>query len=94
MNPLCGWCYGASPVIHLDICDVSVMEKLLRDLGLAAAAERLTASDAEQLAANAASIQKARGLMQTVGGQVVPTQVGQRRQRQSAAEWQCAVWQI
>lgn len=49
----------------LDTCDMSVVEKLLRDLGLAAAADRLDASDAELLAANAARIQKARGLMQT-----------------------------
>lgn len=56
----------------LDTCDVSVLETLLRDLGLAAAADRLAASDAELLAANAARIQKARGLMQTFGAQGVP----------------------
>jgi putative protein-disulfide isomerase len=56
----------------LDTCDVSVLETLLRDLGLAAAADRMVASDAELLAANAARIQKARGLMQTFGAQGVP----------------------
>lgn len=59
----------------LDTCDMSVVEKLLRDLGLAAAADRLDASDAELLAANAARIQKARGLMQTFGAQGVPALV-------------------
>ena len=56
----------------LDTCDGSVVETLLRDLGLAAAADRLAASDAELLAANAARIQKAQGLMQTFGTQGVP----------------------
>jgi putative protein-disulfide isomerase len=59
----------------LDTCDMSVVEKLLRDLGLAAAADRLTANDAELLAANAARIQMARGLMQTFGAQGVPALV-------------------
>ena len=56
----------------LDSCDVSVVGTLLRDLGLAVAADRFAASDAELLAANAARIQKARGLMQTFGAQGVP----------------------
>jgi putative protein-disulfide isomerase len=56
----------------LDTCDVSVVGTLLRDLGLAVAADRFAASDAELLAANAARIQKARGLMQTFGAQGVP----------------------
>jgi len=56
----------------LDTCDVSVVEKLLRDLGLTVAADRLVANDAELLAANAARIQKARGLMQALGAQGVP----------------------
>ena len=56
----------------LDTCDVSVVEKLLRDLGLVAAAGSLAASDAELLNVNAARIQKARGLMQTFGVQGVP----------------------
>jgi len=59
----------------LDTCDGSVVETLLRDLGLAVAADRLAASDAELLAANAARIQKARGLMQTFGAQGVPALV-------------------
>lgn len=59
----------------LDTCNVSVVEKLLRDLGLAAAADRLATGDAELLAANAARIQKARGLMQTFGAQGVPALV-------------------
>lgn len=59
----------------LDTCDVLVVEALLRDLGLAAAADRLAASDAELLAANAARIQTARGLMQTFGVQGVPALV-------------------
>ena len=59
----------------LDTCDVSVVGKLLRDLGLAAAADRLVASDAELLAAYAARIQKARGLIQTLGAQGVPALV-------------------
>lgn len=59
----------------LDTCDVSVVATLLRDRGLAAAADRLATSDAELLAANAARIQKARGLMQTFGAQGVPALV-------------------
>lgn len=59
----------------LDTCDVSVVAKMLRDLGLAVAADRLAASDAELLAVNAARIQKARGLMQTFGAQGVPALV-------------------
>ncbi|MES2360244.1 MAG: DsbA family protein [Pseudomonadota bacterium] len=59
----------------LDTSAVPVVEKLLRDLGLNAAADRLAAGDAELLAANAASIQKAQGLMQSFGAQGVPTLV-------------------
>ena len=51
---------------------MSVVGTLLRDLGLAAAADRLVASDAELQTANTARIQKARGLMQTFGAQGVP----------------------
>ncbi len=46
----------------LDTCDASVVGNLLRDRGLAVAADRLAASDAELLGANAARIQKAQGL--------------------------------
>ncbi len=56
----------------LDTCEVSVVDSLLRDQGLAAAADRLASSDAELLATNAARIQKAQGLMQTLGMQGVP----------------------
>jgi hypothetical protein len=49
--------------------------RIVRDLGLTAAADRIDASDAEVLAANAARIQKARGLMQTFGAQGVPALV-------------------
>lgn len=62
-------------VLGLDTCDVSVVGNLLRDWGLEVAAARLAASDAELLAANAARIQKARGLMQTFGAQGVPALV-------------------
>lgn len=55
-----------------DTSDGSVVEKLLCDQGLVAAADRLATADAELLAANAARIQKARGLMQTFGAQGVP----------------------
>lgn len=59
----------------LDTCDVSVVEALLRDLGLAVAADRLAASDAELLDANAARIRQAQGQMQTFGAQGVPALV-------------------
>ncbi len=59
----------------LNTCDVLVVEALLRDQGLVAAADRLAANDAGLLAANAARIQKARGLMQTFGVQGVPALV-------------------
>jgi putative protein-disulfide isomerase len=59
----------------LDTCDLSVVENLLRDQGLAAAADRLAASDTDLLAANTARMQKARGLMQTFGAQGVPALV-------------------
>jgi putative protein-disulfide isomerase len=59
----------------LDTCDVPVVEKLLRDQGLAVAANRFAAADAELLAANAVRIQKGQGLMQTFGAQGVPALV-------------------
>jgi len=59
----------------LDTCDVAVVEKLLRDQGLATAADRLAASDAELLAANAARIQKAQAMMKTFAAQGVPALV-------------------
>lgn len=59
----------------LDTSAVPVVEKLLREMGLSAAADRLGAADAELVAANAARIQKAQSLMQTFGAQGVPTMV-------------------
>lgn len=59
----------------LDTSAVPVVEKLLRDTGLSAAAHRLVTGDAELLAANAARIQNAQGLMQTLGAQGVPALV-------------------
>ena len=56
----------------LDTCTVPTVEKLLRDTGLGSAADRLIADDAELLAANAARVHKARGLMQRFGAQGVP----------------------
>ena len=62
--------------IHaLDTTAVPVVEKLLRDIGLDAAADRLVTGDTELLATNAARIQKAQGLMQTFGAQGVPALV-------------------
>ena len=57
----------------LDTCTVPVVEKLLRDMGLSAAADRLAAGDAELLTANAERVHKAQGLMQSFGAQGVPT---------------------
>lgn len=59
----------------LDTCNVALVADLLRGLGLAAAADGLAAGDADLLAANAARIQKARGLMQAFGVQGVPALV-------------------
>lgn len=56
----------------LDTCAVPTVEKLLRDMGLGAAADRLMAGDAELLTANAARVHKAQGLMQRFGAQGVP----------------------
>ena len=52
-----------------------MVEMLLREQGLETAADRLAASDAELLAANAVRIQKARRWMQAVGAQGVPALV-------------------
>lgn len=60
-------------VLALDTSAAPVVEKLLRDLGLSAAADRLAAGDAELLVANAARMQKAQDLMRTFGAQGVPT---------------------
>lgn len=62
--------------IHaLDTGQLPVIEKLLRDSGLKAAAELLSAGGAELLAANATRVRKAQGLMQAFGAQGVPTLV-------------------
>ncbi|MES2941605.1 MAG: DsbA family protein [Pseudomonadota bacterium] len=62
--------------IHaLDSGQLPLVEKLLRDLGLTAATELLSAGGAELLAANAARMRKAQGLMQSFGAQGVPTLV-------------------
>ena len=62
--------------IHaLDTGQLSIVEKLLRDVGLTAAAELMSANDAALLTSNAARMRKAQGLMQTFGAQGVPTLV-------------------
>lgn len=59
----------------LDICDVAVVEMLLREQGLETAVNRFATGDAELLAANDVRIQMARRLMQAVGAQGVPALV-------------------
>ena len=59
----------------LDNSDSSVLEKLLRDMRLHRAADRLAANDAELVSANSERIRKALGIMQTFGAQGVPTLV-------------------
>lgn len=59
----------------LDTSAVPVVEKLLRDAGLSAAADRLAAGDADLTATNAARIRKAQAMMQTLGAQGVPALV-------------------
>jgi putative protein-disulfide isomerase len=59
----------------LDTCDVSVVDKLLREAGLATAADRLTAGDAELHQATAARVQRAQRLMQALSAQGVPALV-------------------
>jgi putative protein-disulfide isomerase len=56
-----------------DTCAIPVVEKLLRDMGLSAAADRLAAGDAELLTTNAARVHKAQDMMQRLGAQGVPT---------------------
>jgi putative protein-disulfide isomerase len=56
----------------LDICDSAVTGTLLRALGLAAAADRLMAQDAELLQVNNARVQRAQRLMHALGAQGVP----------------------
>ena len=59
----------------MDITSVSVVEKLLRDTGLVAAADRLTTGDAQLRMANDARIQRAQRLLQTFGITGVPNLV-------------------
>ncbi len=66
---------GARYVHALDTSAGPVVEKLLRDAGLSAAADRLAAGDAELTAANAARIRTAQALMQTLRTQGVPALV-------------------
>jgi putative protein-disulfide isomerase len=55
--------------------DASVVAKVLHDMGLSLAANRMAAADPELLAASAARIHKAQALMQTLGAQGVPALV-------------------
>ena len=59
----------------LDICDAAVVGKLLRDAGLAAAAERLLSGEPELSQTNAARVQRAQRLMHALGAQGVPALV-------------------
>lgn len=59
----------------LDTSAVPVVEQLLRDSGLGAAADRLAAAGATLPAANAERTLKAQGLMQTHGAQGVPAMI-------------------
>lgn len=59
----------------LDTCDVSVVDKLLRDSGLAAAAVRLIAGDAELHQASVVRVQRAQRLMHALRVQGVPALV-------------------
>ncbi|WP_367849219.1 DsbA family protein [Rhodoferax sp. WC2427] len=59
----------------LDTTAVQVVEKLLRDAGLAAAADRLVAADADLLLANTTRQQRAQRLMHSLGATGVPALV-------------------
>ena len=59
----------------LDITSLFVVEKLLRDTGLTAAADQLASSSAELSQRNDTRIQRAQRLMQTFGAAGVPTLV-------------------
>ena len=56
----------------LDIISPSVVEKLLRDMGLAAAADKLASGATELHLSNDARLQRAQRLMQTFGATGVP----------------------
>lgn len=57
----------------LDVTRVDTLATVLRALGLEAAAERVTAPDAELRQANSARIDQAQALMQAFGARGVPT---------------------
>nr|WP_315190319.1 DsbA family protein [uncultured Albidiferax sp.] len=59
----------------LDTTDVPVVEKLLRIADLATAADRLVAADAELRQANTQRLQRAQGLMRSLGASGVPALV-------------------
>lgn len=59
----------------LDTSAATVVVKVLRDAGLGLAADLMAAGDRELLAANAARMRKALGLMQSLGVQGVPALV-------------------
>lgn len=59
----------------LDTSATPVVDRLLREAGLGAAAYRLAAGDAELLAANDSRMRKAQGLMRSLGAQGVPALV-------------------
>lgn len=56
----------------LDTCDIAVVDQLLRDQGLAAAADRLAQGDDALRQANRARVQRAQQLMQALGANGVP----------------------
>ncbi len=59
----------------LDTTALPVVEKLLRDMALGSAADRLLSTDTELLAASAERVRKAQGLMQTLAVPGVPALV-------------------
>lgn len=59
----------------LDTSATPVVDRLLREAGLLAAADRLAAGDAQLLAANDSRMRKAQGLMRSLGAQGVPALV-------------------
>lgn len=56
----------------LDTCDIAVVDQLLRDQGLAAAADCLAQGDDALRQANRARVQRAQQLMQALGANGVP----------------------
>lgn len=59
----------------LDTSATPVVDRLLREAGLLAAADRLAAGDAQLLATNDSRMRKAQGLMRSLGAQGVPVLV-------------------